>query len=89
LGGHSKARFIHPNEAEVSKVDYSSKAKSCNVRGVGTFCDTFSILGNLFLYNLKNLAGHFPRNQIPKFRPFQYRMGLSETNFGTSVKFPP
>jgi hypothetical protein len=50
LGGHSKARFIHPNEAEVSKVDYSSKAKSCNVRGVGTIFDTCLDLGHLFLF---------------------------------------
>ena len=28
-------RFIHPNQAEVSKVDYSSKARSSNVREGG------------------------------------------------------
>jgi hypothetical protein len=57
--------MITPNKAEVSKVaSYSLKANSSNhgsnVRGVGVFCDTFSNLGQLFLYNLKNLAVRFP-----------------------------
>ena len=32
LGKYSEARSISPNQAEVSKVDYPSKANSCNVR---------------------------------------------------------
>ena len=31
FGEYSEARFIHKNKAEVSKVDYSSKANSSNV----------------------------------------------------------
>jgi hypothetical protein len=35
LGVCSEPRFIRPNQAEVSKVDYSSKAKGSNVREAG------------------------------------------------------
>jgi hypothetical protein len=41
-------------EAQVSKVDYSSKTKSSNVRGVGTIFDTFLNLGHSFPYKYKN-----------------------------------
>ena len=33
----SEARFICPKNEKVAKVKYSLNAKSCNVRGVGTF----------------------------------------------------
>jgi hypothetical protein len=48
------------------KVDFSSKAKGSNVRGVvrgvGTFSVTCLNLGQLSPYNFKNLYGHLPRN---------------------------
>ena len=53
LAGSSETCFIPPNEA-VSKPDYSSKAKSSNVRGVSTIFDTFLKLGRLFPYKFKN-----------------------------------
>ena len=39
-----------PYEAEVSKVDYPSKTKSSDVRGVGAIFDTFLNLGHSFPY---------------------------------------
>jgi len=45
-----EARFITPYEAEVSKVDYPSKTKSSDVRGVGAIFDTFLNLGHSFPY---------------------------------------
>ena len=53
-------RDLSPYEAEVSKVDYPSKTKSSNVRGVGTFFDTCSNLGQLFHYNFKKIINNFP-----------------------------
>jgi hypothetical protein len=53
-------------KVEVSKVDYPSKAKSSNDRGVGTFFfDTCLNLGHLLQNNFKNWLRHFPRNEIP------------------------
>ena len=49
-----ESRFITPYEAEVSKVDYPSKTKSSNVRGVGTIFDSFLNLGHSFSYRFKN-----------------------------------
>jgi hypothetical protein len=43
-------------------VDYSSKAKSFNVRGIGTIFYTCSNSGHLFPFDFKNLVFHFPRN---------------------------
>ena len=51
-------------KAEVSKVDYSLKAVGSNVRGVNTFFDTCASLGQLSLYNFKNLYIHFPESSI-------------------------
>jgi hypothetical protein len=38
-------------------------------RGVGTFSDFYSTLGQLFPYNLKNLYAHFHR-KFKTFKPF-------------------
>ena len=61
-------RHLSPYEAEagaeVSKVDYPSKTKSSNVRGVGTIFDAFLNSGHSFSYKLK------------KFMPVQYCTGL-------------
>ena len=43
-------RDLSPYEAEVSKVDYPSKTKSSDVRGVGAIFDTFLNLGHSFPY---------------------------------------
>ena len=48
-GGIKRGSLYTPLKVEVSKVDYSSKAKSSNVH-----------LGRLSLYKFKNLFGHFP-----------------------------
>jgi hypothetical protein len=37
LGVKNEARFLRPNQAKKSKVDFSSKAKGSNVREGGTF----------------------------------------------------
>ena len=50
-------------------MDFSSKAKGSNVRGVGTFFVTCSNLGQLFQYNFKTLCDHLPRNFYKKLRP--------------------
>jgi hypothetical protein len=80
-----------PNKAEVSKVNYSSKAKSFKVWGVSTFCDTFSNLGNLFRYNFKKaswLPAFFPsETYIPKLITFHAFMGNFEIIFTISLKF--
>jgi hypothetical protein len=57
-------------KAEVSKVDYSSKAKSSDVRGVGTLFDTCLNLGHLFPYNFKILYCHFIQNLNSKIHIF-------------------
>ena len=51
-------------KAELSKMDYSSKAVGSNVRGVGTFFDTCANSDQFFLYNFKNLYIHFPESSI-------------------------
>ena len=66
--GSLHTTFKKRKKAEVSKLDYSSKATSSNDRGVGTFFfDTCSNLGHLLHYNFKNLARHFPRNSNHKY----------------------
>ena len=53
--------------SKISKVDYSSKAKVSNVRGVGTFFfDTCSNLGRILSYNFKYLYAHLPKNLYRK-----------------------
>ena len=44
------------------KVDYSSKAESSNVWGVGTVFAAYLHLGRIFPYNLKTLYCYFPEN---------------------------
>ena len=60
----SETRFIRVKKAEVSKRHYSSKANILeylsSVRGVGTFFDTCSNLGQLSHTFIKTLYGHFP-----------------------------
>jgi hypothetical protein len=82
-----RGSFIRIKKAEVSKRQYSSKAKSSNVRGVGTFYVTCSNLGQLSPYYFKNLYGNFPRNFNPKCMPFLYCIEFFETIFGICVNF--
>jgi hypothetical protein len=65
-------------KAEVSKVDYASKAKSSNVRGAITFFFTFLNLGQLSPHKFKNLYSHFT---------IHYCMGRFEISFRIKVKF--
>ena len=62
-------------KAEVSIVDCLFKAKDSNVRGVGTW----SNLGNLFKYNLNNLAFYSPKIESQNL--------LFQTNFRIVVNF--
>ena len=66
---------------------WNSKAKTPIVRGVSTFFVTFSKLGQLSLYNFKNLYRHLPQNFNQKFRPFWYCMEFFERIFKIFVKF--
>jgi hypothetical protein len=75
------------SKAEVSKVDYSSKAVGSNVRGVGTFFDTRANLGQLSLYNYKNSYIHVPESSIKKIMSFWYLKELLKICFKICVKF--
>ena len=61
--------------------EYSSKARSSNVRGVGTFFDTCSNLGQLFPYNFKKLYTHHSENSMKTFKPFLYYTKLFKIVF--------
>jgi hypothetical protein len=51
-------------KAKISKVDYSSKDKGSNVRGVGTFFDTFLNLGQLHPCIFKSFIKVFISHEI-------------------------
>ena len=77
---------MHLLKAEVSKVDYLSKAKRPNVRMVGSFFIHLLNFRPVFSYRFKNLYGHLPLNWNPKIIPFYYCRGLFETSFKVSVE---
>jgi hypothetical protein len=74
LGEWTGAPPILPNKAEESKRQFSSKANSSNVRGVGTFFGTCLNLGQLSSYNFKICHIISPEIWILNSRPFRYCM---------------
>jgi hypothetical protein len=61
----SRLGLFTQKKAEVSKVDYSSKSKSSNVRGVGTMIDTLlKIDTSVFFGGVKGALVYSPNGTL-------------------------